>query len=73
MPACSPAGTTETAHIEVIAERLRLLYVGITRARRKLFISRSKTVTVYQKERDSEASTALGVLYRHLQGAKERE
>ena len=61
---------TETAHIEVIAERLRLLYVGITRARRKLFISRSKTVTVYQKERDSEASTALGVLYQHLQGPK---
>ena len=37
---------TESAHIGIISERLRLLYVGITRARRFLQISRSrKTVT----------------------------
>lgn len=35
---------TETAHIEVIAERLRLLYVGITRARRYLSVSWSREV-----------------------------
>jgi len=32
----------ETAHVEVICERLRLLYVRITRTRRNLFISRSQ-------------------------------
>ena len=59
---------TETAHVQVIAERLRLLYVGITRARRNLFISRSKAVTVYHKERDAVPTSALGVLYEYLKG-----
>jgi len=36
--------STDAAHIEIIAERLRLLYVGITRARRYLSISWSRTV-----------------------------
>lgn len=36
------------AHIDYIAERMRLLYVGITRARRELIISYSKTR--YNKE-----------------------
>ncbi len=57
---------TQTTHVEVIAERLRLLYVGITRARLNLFISRSRAVTTYQREQDSLPSTALGVLYTHL-------
>ena len=35
---------TEIAHIEVIAERLRLLYVAITRARRFLAISWSREI-----------------------------
>lgn len=35
---------TEMAHVDVIAERLRLLYVGITRARRYLAISWSREV-----------------------------
>jgi DNA helicase-2/ATP-dependent DNA helicase PcrA len=57
---------TQSAHVEVISERLRLLYVGITRARRNLFISRSRAVTTYQQERDALPATALGVLYEHL-------
>ena len=37
---------TEVAHIEIISERLRLLYVGITRARRYLSISWSREVAM---------------------------
>jgi DNA helicase-2/ATP-dependent DNA helicase PcrA len=63
---------TETAHIEVISERLRLLYVGITRARRYLHLSRSRVTRYYQRERETEATQALGVLYDYLQqGAAE--
>jgi DNA helicase-2/ATP-dependent DNA helicase PcrA len=35
---------TDQAHLEIIAERLRLLYVGITRARRFLSLSWSREV-----------------------------
>lgn len=58
---------TESAHIEVICERLRLLYVGITRARRYLHISRSRATRRYHQDRDAEPTTVLGVLYRYLQ------
>jgi DNA helicase II / ATP-dependent DNA helicase PcrA len=61
---------TESAHIEVISERLRLLYVGITRARRYLHISRSRATRQYNREREAEPATVLGVLYRYLRGAK---
>lgn len=57
---------TESAHIEVISERLRLLYVGITRARRYLHISRSRRVRRYRREERAEAAEAVGVLYRFL-------
>jgi DNA helicase-2/ATP-dependent DNA helicase PcrA len=57
---------TETAHIEVIAERLRLLYVGITRARRFLHISRSRATGHANRERTAEPTTVLGVLYEYL-------
>ncbi|UCG25865.1 MAG: ATP-dependent helicase [Chloroflexota bacterium] len=57
---------TESAHIEVIAERLRLLYVGITRARRFLHISRSRQARNWQKEFDTEPVTVMGILYRYL-------
>ena len=50
-----------------LAERLRLLYVGITRARRNLFVSRSRAVTVYQREQETGPASALGALYHHLQ------
>lgn len=61
---------TDSAHIEIISERLRLLYVGITRARRFLHLSRSRATRQYSKERDAEPTTVLGVLYQYL---KERE
>ena len=57
---------TESAHIEVICERLRLLYVGITRAKRFLHISRSRKTRAYRNEYDAVPSTALGVLYRYV-------
>jgi DNA helicase II / ATP-dependent DNA helicase PcrA len=57
---------TESAHIEIICERLRLLYVGITRARRLLHLSRSRTTRSYKKERDAEPATVLGVLYDYI-------
>lgn len=58
---------TESAHIEVICERLRLLYVGITRARRFLQISRSRSTRRQRQDRDTEPATVMGVLYRYLQ------
>jgi DNA helicase-2/ATP-dependent DNA helicase PcrA len=60
---------TESAHIELIAERLRLLYVGITRARRFLHISRSRQARSRQKEYDIEPATVMGILYRYLKTA----
>ncbi|MGW8319886.1 MAG: hypothetical protein ACWGPS_11615, partial [Candidatus Promineifilaceae bacterium] len=58
---------TESAHIEVIGERLRLLYVGITRARRFLQLSRSRATRRYDKEYDAAPATVMGVLYRYLE------
>lgn len=58
---------TESAHIEVICERLRLLYVGITRARRTLHISRSRATRRGAREQEAEPATVLGVLYRFLE------
>ncbi len=63
---------TESAHIDIIAERLRLLYVGITRARRFLQLSRSRATRSYNKERDAEPATVMGVLYRYLQEVEEK-
>lgn len=57
---------TESAHIEIICERLRLLYVGITRARRFLQLSRSRATRRYNKEQTSEPATVMGVIYRYL-------
>lgn len=58
---------TESAHIEVICERLRLLYVGVTRARRFLQISRSRATRSRNREQEAEPATVMGVLYRYLQ------
>ncbi len=63
---------TETARIDIICERLRLLYVGITRARRYLHISRSRATRVYNKDRESEPATVMGVLYRFLKQREEK-
>jgi DNA helicase-2/ATP-dependent DNA helicase PcrA len=57
---------TDSAHIEVICERLRLLYVAITRAKRFLHISRSRSKRRFGKEQDSQAANVLGVLHRYL-------
>ncbi len=59
---------TESAHIEVICERLRLLYVGITRARRYLQISRSRSTRRQNREREAEPATVMSILYLYLQG-----
>lgn len=57
---------TESAHIETISERLRLLYVGITRAQRFLHLSRSRATRSYSKDRQAEPATVMGVLYQYL-------
>ncbi len=57
---------TESAHVEIICERLRLLYVGITRARLFLHLSRSRATRQFNQDRDAEPATVLGVLYRYL-------
>ncbi len=63
-------GATETSHIEVICERLRLLYVGISRARRYLHLSRSRASGQNHAVRDSEPATVLGVLYQFRQARR---
>ncbi len=57
---------TDSAHIEIISERLRLLYVGITRAKRFLHLSRSRATRSYNKDRQAEPATVMGVLYQYL-------
>ncbi len=57
---------TDSAHIETISERLRLLYVGITRAQRFLHLSRSRATRAYNKDRQAEPATVIGVLYQYL-------
>jgi DNA helicase-2/ATP-dependent DNA helicase PcrA len=57
---------TDSAHIEIISERLRLLYVGITRARRYLHISRSRATGSVGREKPAEPATVLGLLYSYL-------
>ena len=57
---------TESANIEVVSERLRLLYVAVTRARRFLHISRSRATRSYRKEYPAEPATVIGVLYQYL-------
>ena len=58
---------TRQANLETIAERLRLLYVGITRARRHLQISWSRTVEVYGRDRPQEATPVLSELAAFLE------
>ena len=62
---------TDLAHIDIISERLRLLYVGITRARRFLQISRSRKTGHFNRERDAEPATVMAALYRHLSAFSE--
>ena len=63
---------TESAHIDVISERLRLLYVGITRAKRFLQLSRSRYVRTYSgQDREAESAEVVGVLYHFLEKYKQ--
>lgn len=57
---------TETAHIELIGERLRLLYVAVTRARKFLYISRSQLISRFQEDIETEPSVALGVIRQYV-------
>ena len=59
---------TEAAHIEVISERLRLFYVGITRARRYLHVSRSRMTRYYRREREAQTTQVLRSLRRYVHG-----
>ncbi len=54
---------TESAHIELISERLRLLYVGITRARRILHISRSRNIQRRNQDILAKPATVMKPLY----------
>ena len=63
---------TDAAHMEIIAERLRLLYVGITRARRYLALSWSREIPTGMRMRPVPPATVFGQLadfYRREQGA----
>ncbi|MFK7804315.1 MAG: UvrD-helicase domain-containing protein, partial [Anaerolineae bacterium] len=64
---------TEAAHIEVISERLRLLYVGITRAKLYLHISRSRKKRQYRQDFDAEPASAIAVLYQHMIGLQAKD
>jgi DNA helicase-2/ATP-dependent DNA helicase PcrA len=55
---------TDSAHIEVINERLRLLYVGITRARSNLQISRSQYIHRFNSDIAVQPATVIAALYR---------
>lgn len=66
-------GATESSHIEVICERLRLLYVGISRAKRYLHLSRSRASGQNHAARDAEPATVLGVLYRYRQARRNQK
>ena len=55
---------THMAHVEVIAERMRLLYVAITRARRYLSISWSRDIPTATRIRSVDQAVVYDVLSR---------
>ncbi len=64
---------TESAHIDVICERLRLFYVGITRARRYLHISRSRSSGNANREKAAHPATVLGLLYEYVKNLRDQD
>lgn len=64
---------TESAHIDIISERLRLLYVGITRAKRHLYFTRSRATRTYAKDREAKPATVMGVIFKYLKSQQEGE
>ena len=65
----NPGGrsATDQAHLEIIAERLRLLYVGITRARRYLALSWSREVPAGARMRPVASAPIFQVLKQFYQ------
>lgn len=63
-PAVGGLNPTDQAHLELIAERLRLLYVGITRARRYLSLSWSREVPAGARMRQVAPAPIFQVLRR---------
>jgi len=64
---------TDLAHVEVIAERLRLLYVGITRARRYLALSWSREIPTVSRTRAAPPAPAFAELRRFYETRYENE
>ncbi len=62
---------TDDAHVEIIAERLRLLYVGITRARRYLGFSWSRQVPSFDRHRRVPPAAMFSILQTHHLKSKE--
>ena len=60
--AADPGAATREAHIETICERLRLLYVAITRARRYLSVSWCREVPMGTRTRAVPGALAVGAL-----------
>ena len=60
---------TDVAHVEIIAERLRLLYVGITRARQYLAVSWSREIPAGMRMRP----VPMAAAYHHLANYYKRE
>ena len=58
-------GATSMAHMEIIAERLRLLYVGITRARRYLALSWSRQIPTATRMRQVPQAAAFHLLKKY--------
>ena len=58
----SAHSATDDAHVEIIAERLRLLYVGITRARRYLGFSWSRQVPLFDRQRRVPPAAMFSIL-----------
>ncbi|MFH1569111.1 MAG: ATP-dependent helicase [Gemmatimonadota bacterium] len=63
----SAAAATRQAHVEVVCERLRLLYVAVTRARRYLSLSWSQEVEAGTRTRRVPAAAALEALRAHYE------
>jgi DNA helicase-2/ATP-dependent DNA helicase PcrA len=57
---------TDSAHIELICERFRLLYVGITRAKIYLHISRSRKTKPFQTDYDVLPATVMRTMYHFI-------
>jgi DNA helicase-2/ATP-dependent DNA helicase PcrA len=69
----SDHSATDDAHVEIIAERLRLLYVGITRARRYLGFSWSQQVTMFDRTRRVPPAAMFSILQTHYRDFQQND